>query len=60
MNDIQAIRLFNIYGFTGMNYAGNVWDINGICPTLTTMSGGNRQPLIIVEDFYKNRSPRLY
>ena len=60
MNDIKAIRLFNIYGFTGMSYAGNVWHKNGLCSTLNTMGGGNRQPLIIVEDFYKNRSPRLY
>jgi len=47
MNDLKAIRLFNIYGYTGMSYAGNVWDINGLSPTLTTMVGGNRQPLII-------------
>lgn len=47
MNDIRPIRLFNIYGFTGMSYAGNVWDKNGLSPTLNTMSGGNRQPLII-------------
>lgn len=46
MNDIKAIRLFNIYGYTGMNYAGNVWDINGLSPALLTMTGGNRQPLI--------------
>lgn len=47
-DDIKAIRLFNIYGFTGMSYAGNVWDVNGLCPALLTMTGGNRQPLIIV------------
>ena len=46
---MKAIRLFNIYGFTGMSYAGNVWDINGLSPCLNTMSGGNRQPLIIEE-----------
>ena len=49
MNDIKPIRLFNIYGFTGMNYAGNVWDKNSISPALLTMTGGNRQPLILTE-----------
>lgn len=42
-----------------MNYAGNVWDKNGISPALMTMQGGGRQPMII-EDFYKNRPPREY
>lgn len=59
-DDIKAVRLFNIYGYTGMNYAGNVWDINGLSPALLTMTGGNRQPLIIIEDFYKNRPTRVY
>lgn len=26
MSEIKLVRLFNIYGFTGMSYAGNVWD----------------------------------
>lgn len=47
MNDeIHCIRLFNIYGATGGNYAGNVYDIDGIAPALNDMRGGNRQPLI--------------
>ena len=33
-----------------MNYAGNVWDIDGLSPALLTMTGGNRQPLIIEEN----------
>ena len=71
MNDgVRPIRLFNIYGFTGMNYAGNVWDINGLSPALNTMSGGNRQPLIMEEEMIKilyddtnlgfNPEPKLY
>ena len=59
MNKLSAIRLFNIYGFTGMNYAGNVWDQNGLSPALLTMTGGNRQPLIIEEgDSLKNKRIR--
>ena len=61
MNDIKPIRLFNIYGFTGMNYAGNVWDTEGLAPALLTMTGGNRQPMIIVggEDVEKVRIRKL-
>lgn len=44
--EIHCIRLFNIYGATGGNYAGNVYDIEGIAPALNDMRGGNRQPLI--------------
>ncbi|WP_313069931.1 DNA (cytosine-5-)-methyltransferase [Lacrimispora sp.] len=31
----------------GTGYAGGVWDIKNISPTLTTMQGGGRQPHII-------------
>ena len=41
-------RLFNIYGeHCGTGFAGNVWDTSSVCPTLMTMSGGNRQPMIL-------------
>lgn len=40
-------RLGNIFGFTGGNYAGNVYDQNYIAPTLNTMQGGCKQPMII-------------
>jgi site-specific DNA-cytosine methylase len=36
-----------------------VYDKEGISPTLNCMQGGNLQPMII-EDFYKNREPRVY
>lgn len=45
----KPVRLFNIYGDNrGTGFAGNVWDINGISPTLTTMGGGNREPMIVI------------
>lgn len=46
---MKQIRIGNIYGdHYGTGYAGNVWDINELCPTLTTMQGGGgRQPMII-------------
>lgn len=41
-------RLGNIYGENkGTGYAGNVWDSEKLSPTLTTMQGGNRQPMIV-------------
>lgn len=58
MDEIKTVRLFNIYGFTGMNYAGNVWDKNALSPALLTMSGGNRQPLIIEEGNVNNERIR--
>ena len=45
---IEVNRLGNIYGEDkGTGYAGNVWDKESLCPTLTTMQGGNREPMIV-------------
>ena len=41
-------KIGNINGFTGGNFAGNVYDKNYICPALNSMMGGQRQPMIIV------------
>lgn len=36
----RPIRLLNIYGENrGTGYAGNVWGIEGVSPTITTMGG---------------------
>lgn len=43
----MEVRLGNIFGFTGGNYAGNVYDQNYMCPTLNTMQGGCKQPMIV-------------
>lgn len=48
MNE-KVKKLGNLYGFTGGSYAGNVYDKHGLCPTLNTVSGGNRQVMIIVK-----------
>ena len=49
--DNKQILLGNVYGEQfGTGYAGNVWDKNGICPTLTcTGEGGGRTPSIIIK-----------
>ena len=47
-NTSQLKRLGNIYGDDkGTGYAGNVWDKQGLSPTLSTMQGGDRQPMIV-------------
>ena len=45
-------RIFNIYTIEilGGCYAGNVYGIEGIAPTINCMGGGNRMPLILIED----------
>lgn len=55
-------KLFNIYGATGGNFAGNVYDPEFISPALSTMGGGNQQPIIITDmqeydSIYYNQSP---
>lgn len=44
---MEVIRLGNIYGFNGGNYAGNVYETEALAPTLLNMQGGNRQPMIV-------------
>ena len=36
----KLIRLFNIYGYTGGNFGGNVYGQNGLSPTIIDFSGG--------------------
>ena len=44
----KPLRIGNIYGDNrGTGFAGNVWHKEGIAPTLTTMGGGNREPIIV-------------
>ncbi len=40
-------KIGNIYGFTGGSFAGTVYGVNGCAPTLNTMGGGRREPLIL-------------
>ena len=48
--DASPIRIGNIYDENyGTGYAGNVWDADGVSPTLQTAQGGNRMPLVLDE-----------
>ena len=50
MKDIKLIRYGNIYREnSGGSFAGNVYDINGLCPAINTAGGGNREPIILVK-----------
>lgn len=40
-------KIGNIFGFTGGNYAGNVYDKDHLSPTIKTMQGGSNQPMIV-------------
>lgn len=55
-------KLFNVYGYTGGNYGGNVYDADGLSPAIINFgSGGNRQPIIM--DFRyigMEGAPRVY
>lgn len=47
-NRIMQLGLLNIYGVQQIR---RVYDPSGICPSLTTMQGGNRQPkVVVIED----------
>ena len=45
---MEISRFGNIFGEEkGTSFAGNVWDKEKLCPTLTNMQGGCRQPMIV-------------
>ena len=52
---MQEIRIGNIYGATGGNFAGNVYDQNGIAPTINTCGGEGREPMIIEQQIVAMR-----
>lgn len=44
----MAKPLFNIYGFDGGNFGGNVYSVQDVAPALNTARGGNTQPFIVM------------
>ena len=51
MEKLSPRRIGNIYGRSRSTcYSGNVWDVNAISPSLTTMQGGRQEPMIITDD----------
>lgn len=46
-------KLGNINGFSGGNFAGNVYDKGFLAPALNTCGGGQREPMIIEKPMEK-------
>lgn len=58
--DPKCVRVGGLYDSDETRHqAGSIYDPRGISATLSTMQGGNQEP-IIVEDFYKSRDAREY
>ena len=56
---METVRLGGLYDGETKHQAGSVWDKSCIAPTIDTMQGGCREPMII-DDTYTNRQPRVY
>ncbi len=50
IQDIRVNIIYNFYGYYKGAMAGSVFDTDGLAPTISTMGGGNREPMIFVED----------
>ena len=46
-------KIGNLFGATGGNYAGNVYDKNYLAPAINTCGGGYREPIIV--EYVKER-----
>ena len=56
LNGARIIRLFNVLGYEkSTNFAGNVYDKEGLSPTLQTAQGGHRQPMVIEDSKEKSK-----
>jgi DNA (cytosine-5)-methyltransferase 1 len=55
MQNLEPVRLGGLYDTeTSKRQAGAIWDKETIAPTVDTMQGGNRQPLIVADErFFK-------
>lgn len=50
VNDTEPVRIGGLYDNEKTKHqAGSIWDKNAIAPTIDTMGGGNRQPLVVDE-----------
>lgn len=53
--DPKCVRVGGLYDGMGIKHqAGSVYDPNGICATLSTMGGGNQEPIILTNDSDKD------
>ena len=40
-------KVGNLFGATGGSFAGNIYNPDGLAPTLNTSGGGYREPMIV-------------
>jgi site-specific DNA-cytosine methylase len=59
LNEVKQIGNIVNTGNWDNPQRGRIYSADGICPALNTVGGGGLEPKII-EDFYKNREPRVY
>lgn len=53
--DLKCVRVGGLYDKDGSRHqAGSIYDPNGVCATLSTMQGGNQEPIIVAS---RGRSP---
>ena len=53
--DPKCVRLGGLYDKDGSRHqAGSIYDPNGVCATLSTMQGGNQEPIIVAS---RGRNP---
>lgn len=52
MHEIKVVQIGNcmVTGARENPNQGRVYDSKGLCPTLTNMQGGGRQPMVIVNE----------
>ena len=49
--DVREVKkLGNIFGATGGNHAGNVYDHDSLAPSISTCGGGDQQPMVVAID----------
>lgn len=60
METLRPIRIGNIFGSNkGTSFAGNVWDKEGLSPTVTTCGGGYREPMILEIVYEEDNNVRV-
>ena len=47
MKEIKVERIGNLYGFTGGSFSRMVYSDLGLAPSINTVGGGNRMPIIV-------------
>ena len=45
--ETKVLRVGNLYGFTGGSFSGMVYASVGLSPSINTVGGGNRMPIIL-------------